>query len=94
MFACHRCGACCVLPAIAESYAGHPDGKPAGVRCANLTDENLCGIYDERPAACRDFAPAESLCGSSRAEAELRLGVVLRVYQELGTNLSAPLGVG
>lgn len=47
---CAACSLCCVLTEIPEL------GKPAGVRCAYLTDSG-CGIYDspERPQVCRDF---------------------------------------
>ncbi|HEY0839520.1 MAG TPA: YkgJ family cysteine cluster protein [Vulgatibacter sp.] len=52
---CSRCGACCVAPDIAAL------DKPLGVRCPHLTHDDLCGIYEDRPPICRDYA-ADSLC--------------------------------
>lgn len=52
---CTRCGACCVAPDIAAL------DKPVGLRCPNLTDEQLCGIYPDRPRICRDYQ-ADDFC--------------------------------
>jgi len=52
---CTQCGACCVAPDIAAL------GKPLGVRCAHLTADNLCAVYENRPQICRDYA-ADWLC--------------------------------
>ncbi|MCA1828370.1 MAG: YkgJ family cysteine cluster protein [Myxococcales bacterium] len=52
---CTKCGACCVAPDISSL------GKPLGIRCTHLTDDNLCGIYERRPRICRDYA-ADWLC--------------------------------
>ncbi|SDO70598.1 YkgJ family cysteine cluster protein [Pseudomonas jinjuensis] len=68
------CGACCIAPSISSPIPGMPQGKPAGVRCVQLDDDNLCRIFGqpERPAVCSAFdADAES-CGDSR-EAALRI---------------------
>jgi len=48
-----------------------PNGKPAGVRCANLTDNNECILYGkpERPAFCIGYEPTPELCGRTFAEA-------------------------
>jgi DNA-binding IclR family transcriptional regulator len=48
------CGACCIAPSITTPMPGHPEGKPAGERCANLTDDLRCRLWDrpERPACC------------------------------------------
>lgn len=73
------CGACCIVPAIDEPYPGHPNGKPAGQRCANLTDERRCAIYDERPASCRAFTPAHVLCGDNADEATTLLTLLAQV---------------
>ena len=34
-----------------------PNGKPAGVRCVQLDDDNLCKLFGtpQRPAVCGDF---------------------------------------
>ena len=48
-----------------------PNGKPAGVRCVQLTDANACAIFGrpERPAACRGLMPAPDMCGATRDQA-------------------------
>lgn len=35
--------------------------KPVGIRCPHLSPENLCGIYEDRPQICRDYA-ADRFC--------------------------------
>jgi hypothetical protein len=52
-----------------------PDGKPAGVRCVQLTPDNRCRLFGkpERPAVCRTLQPSEEMCGASAEEALLRL---------------------
>ncbi len=51
MTECTRCGACCVAPDIAAL------GKPLGVRCPHLGDDNLCKSYETRPDICRRYQP-------------------------------------
>jgi uncharacterized protein len=65
------CGACCIAPSISSSIPGMPDGKPAGVRCVQLSDDNRCLIFGmpERPEVCRSLRPTEEMCGSSADEA-------------------------
>jgi len=48
-----------------------PSGKPAGVRCAQLGDDNRCRIFGSprRPAVCRGLQPSPEMCGRGRAEA-------------------------
>ncbi len=48
-----------------------PDGKPAGVRCIQLADDNRCNIFGqpERPAFCGGLQPSDEMCGSSREHA-------------------------
>jgi hypothetical protein len=48
-----------------------PDGKPAGVRCVQLTDDNRCKIYGqpERPEVCNRLRPNEEMCGQNAQEA-------------------------
>ena len=55
-----------------------PGGKPAGVRCVQLTADQRCAIFGqpERPGCCAGFRPHPEVCGSSRADA-LRLLAVL-----------------
>ncbi len=65
------CGACCIALSISSPIPGMPDGKPAGVRCVNLTEDNLCKLYGkpERPTVCNRLRPSEEMCGSSASEA-------------------------
>lgn len=48
-----------------------PNGKPAGVRCVQLDEENRCMIFGkpERPAVCRSLQPSAEMCGDSREHA-------------------------
>ncbi|WP_220740227.1 YkgJ family cysteine cluster protein [Shewanella sp. c952] len=65
------CGACCIAPSITTPIPGMPEGKPAGVRCIQLNDRNLCKLFGkpERPAVCGQFAATEDVCGSNTEEA-------------------------
>ena len=48
-----------------------PDGKPAGVSCAQLAADFKCTIFgrSERPACCAGLAPDIEMCGESREQA-------------------------
>lgn len=48
-----------------------PNGKPAGVRCIQLTDDNRCQLYGlpERPAVCVRLRPLPEMCGETAEEA-------------------------
>ncbi len=75
-FSCRSgCGACCIAPSITSPIPGMPQGKPAGVRCVQLDDSNLCRLFGkpERPAFCRSLKAAPDMCGNSDAEALLIL---------------------
>lgn len=65
------CGACCIAPSISSPIPGMPDGKPAGVRCIHLTEDNRCSIFGspDRPAVCSQFKAEPCVCGNSREEA-------------------------
>jgi Fe-S-cluster containining protein len=65
------CGACCIAPSISSAIPGMPHGKPAGVRCIQLTHDNRCKLYGkpERPAICDRLQPSEDMCGHSSQEA-------------------------
>jgi Fe-S-cluster containining protein len=65
------CGACCIAPSISSPIPGMPGGKPAGVRCAQLTSDNRCAIFGrpERPAVCVSLRPSPEMCGASDTEA-------------------------
>ena len=65
------CGACCIAPSITSPIPGMEDGKPAGVRCIQLTDDNKCKLFGlpERPDFCGEFAASITTCGDSMEEA-------------------------
>lgn len=71
-----RCGACCIAPSISSPIPGMPQGKPAGVRCVQLDDEDRCRIFGrpERPAVCGSLQPQDDMCGGSREQAMRWLG--------------------
>ncbi|MBB3182764.1 hypothetical protein FHR95_000288 [Halomonas fontilapidosi] len=52
-----------------------PDGKPAGVRCVQLDEGNLCRLFGDprRPAVCARFDYDPELCGTQRDEALRRI---------------------
>jgi len=68
------CGACCIAPSITSAIPGMPEGKPAGLRCVQLDDDNLCRLFDDprRPAVCAGFGFDPELCGSHREQALAR----------------------
>ena len=72
------CAACCIAPSIATPMPGHPQGKPAGVPCANLKADLRCGLWQkpERPACCGGLQPSAEMCGESREQALRWLGVL------------------
>jgi uncharacterized protein len=65
------CGACCIALSISSPIPGMPEGKPAGVRCVQLTPGNLCAIFDhpDRPQVCRRLRPMREICGETAEEA-------------------------
>lgn len=42
-----------------------PDGKPAGVRCVQLSADNCCAIFGDprRPAVCASLRASVEMCG-------------------------------
>ena len=65
------CGACCIAVSISSPIPGMPNGKPAGVRCIHLDDENKCKIHmsPDRPLVCINLRASFDMCGSCREEA-------------------------
>lgn len=65
------CGACCIAPSISSPIPGMPHGKPAGVRCVQLTLDNRCLLFGkpERPAVCSTLRPSQEMCGHTTEEA-------------------------
>ncbi|MFC7367081.1 YkgJ family cysteine cluster protein [Vreelandella zhaodongensis] len=70
------CGACCIAPSISSYIPGMPNGKPAGVRCVQLDDGNLCRLFGDpsRPAVCERFNFDTEICGEHRDQALATLG--------------------
>lgn len=81
------CGACCVALSISSPIPGMPNGKPAGVRCVQLTVDNRCKLFGkaERPAVCMRLRPMLEMCGETTEEATR--------YLTLLETLTAPAGV-
>jgi hypothetical protein len=48
-----------------------PNGKLAGVRCVQLSDDNLCKLFGkpERPDVCNRLQASEEMCGNTFEEA-------------------------
>jgi Fe-S-cluster containining protein len=65
------CGACCIAPSISSPIPGMPSGKPAGVRCVQLSEKGECRIWgtSEYPEVCRGFRAMPDVCGQTRDEA-------------------------
>jgi hypothetical protein len=59
------CGACCIALSISSPIPGMPHGKPAGVRCVQLTSDNRCAVFGlpERPLVCTRLRPEPAMCG-------------------------------
>jgi hypothetical protein len=60
-----------------------PDGKPAGVRCIQLTEDNFCRLFGkpDRPAVCVRLRPTKEMCGLTADEALAYLAELERVTQ-------------
>jgi uncharacterized protein len=60
------CGACCIAPSISSPIPGMPKGKPAGMRCLQLTDDNKCKLFGmpNRPNVCLGLKPSIEMCGT------------------------------
>jgi len=65
------CGACCIGLSISSPIPGMPDGKAAGERCAQLTQDLRCAIFDDaaRPRVCASLRPEPEMCGDTREHA-------------------------
>ena len=65
------CGACCIAPSISSPIPGMPQGKPANVRCVQLSDDNRCRLFGSslRPNVCRSLKPSLEMCLTNRDEA-------------------------
>ncbi len=72
------CGACCIAPSISSAIPGMLDGKPAGERCVQLNDANLCRLFDDprRPTVCEAFRFDRDFCGDHRYQALERIAAL------------------
>lgn len=78
-FSCRAgCAACCIAPSITSAIPGMAEGKPAGVRCVQLSADGLCQLFNqpERPAFCVSLAPNHDMCGDTREQALRLLGAL------------------
>jgi uncharacterized protein len=57
------CAACCIAPSISSAIPGMPLGKPAGVRCVQLSADLRCALFGS------PLRPSEPMCGSGREHA-------------------------
>lgn len=75
------CGACCIAPSISSPIPGMENGKPAGVRCVQLTDQNACKMFGDprRPAVCGSLRASVEMCGENRDTALVWLGRLERL---------------
>lgn len=66
-----NCGACCIAPSISSFIPGMENGKPAGIRCINLDENNMCKIFNhpKRPKVCKDLQPCKEMCKNTKEEA-------------------------
>tara|TARA_Y100001937_G_C7081714_1_gene313307 strand:- start:497 stop:742 length:246 start_codon:yes stop_codon:yes gene_type:complete len=61
------CGACCIFIDISSSIPNHPNGKPAGVRCNNMNEMNICTIHgtSDYPDVCKNYTAEIEFCGKT-----------------------------
>lgn len=78
------CGACCIAPSISSAIPGMPGGKPAGVRCIQLTVDNRCAIFGDprRPPVCSSLRANIEMCGNEASVDATRVHA-MRVLVEL-----------
>ncbi|MDP5275432.1 YkgJ family cysteine cluster protein [Chengkuizengella axinellae] len=65
------CAACCIVISISSPIPGMPNGKPAGVRCVQLTEDNKCKLFGqpERPEVCSSLKASQEICGGNNEDA-------------------------
>jgi hypothetical protein len=62
-----------------------PKGKPAGIRCIQLTTDNLYKLFglSSRPAVCSSLKPSKEMCHTTKEEA---MKYLLKLEEETSTN--------
>jgi len=60
-----------------------PNGKPAGVPCIQLDNDNSCKIFGkpERPAFCASLQPQTEMCQNTREQAMIWLTQLEKMTQ-------------
>jgi len=66
------CAVCCIYISISSPIPGMLSGKPAGIRCVQLTDDLKCSIFNDpsRPEVCSGFKPDLMFCGNTAEDAK------------------------
>lgn len=74
------CGACCIALSISSPIPGMPNGKSAGVRCVQLSQDNRCLQHGkpEKPVVCSNLRPSKEMCGQTFEEALIYLELLER----------------
>ncbi len=82
------CGACCIAPSISSPIPGMPNGKPPGVRCIQLSDDNRCQLFEQpdRPDVCLAFKPDVDVCGQDN---QVAMDNLIALESITGTGSSA-----
>jgi uncharacterized protein len=75
------CAACCIAVSISSPIPGMPSGKPAGVRCVQLTENNACKLFGrpERPSVCSSLQASIDMCGERDEDAFRNLSEMERL---------------
>ena len=70
-----------------------PEGKPAGVRCVQLSVDNRCLVFGkpERPAVCASLRPNYEMCRDTAEEALEGLNLLEQLTKPGGPEIPAPL---
>lgn len=85
------CGACCIALSISSPIPGMPGGKPAGVRCVQLSADNRCLVFGqpERPEVCGRLRPEQEMCGETAEDALVYLAALERATEPRSVPLPA-----
>jgi uncharacterized protein len=67
-----------------------PNGKSAGVRCVQLTDDNRCLIFGQpdRPVVCNNLRPSLEMCGTTDDHAYAYLAWLEQITRPASENHS------
>lgn len=90
------CAACCIVVSISSPIPGMPEGKPAGMRCVQLAEDNKCLLFGkpERPLVCGSLHASMDMCGASNEHAYAYLTELEQATKPYSsnsrTNVTAP----